>query len=194
VAETVDLQGKMKVTHKAALLLSFCLASLACGASPQPPPPPAPPAGWTLTWSDEFAGTNGASPDASKWVLETGGNGWGNNELEYYTNRSQNAFQKDGNLVITVLKETFTGSEGVTRNYTSARLKTATHFTQAYARFEARLKVPKGQGIQIEHRIVGTLTTKTDYFLRSPILRYRVLCSPTTKDPIMRSRMIRNSQ
>jgi len=148
VAETVDLQGKMKVTHKAALLLPFCLASLACGASPQPPPPPpAPPAGWTLTWSDEFAGTNGASPDASKWVLETGGNGWGNNELEYYTNRSQNAFQKDGNLVITVLKETFTGSEGVTRNYTSARLKTATHFTQAYGRFEARLKVPKGQGI-----------------------------------------------
>jgi beta-glucanase (GH16 family) len=145
--------------------------------------------GWTLTWSDEFACTNGASPDASKWVLETGGNGWGNNELEYYTNRSQNAFQKDGNLVITVLKETFTGSEGVTRNYTSARLKTATHFTQAYGRFEARLRSPKAREFKF-----GTLTTKTDYFLRSPILRYRVLCSPTTKDPIMRSRMIRNSQ
>src|ERR1700757_4336025 len=97
--------GNMNITHKATLLLCFCLASPACGASPQQPPPP--PTGWTLTWSDDFAGTNGATPDASKWVLETGGNGWGNNELEYYTNLSQNAFQKDGNLVITVLKETF---------------------------------------------------------------------------------------
>ena len=140
---TVDPVGNMKVTHKAALLLGLCLASLACGASPQQPSPK----GWTLIWSDEFTGTNGASPDASKWVLETGGNGWGNHELEYYTSRAQNAFQKDGNLVIGVLKETFTGSDGVTRDYTSARLKTATHFSKAYGHFEARLKVPKGQGI-----------------------------------------------
>ena len=128
---------------KAAILLSFCLASLACGGSSQQPPP----SGWTLTWSDEFSGANGSTPDATKWVLESGGNGWGNNELEYYTSRAQNAFEQDGNLVITVVKETFTGPDGVTRAYTSARLKTATHFTQAYGRFEARIKIPKGQGI-----------------------------------------------
>jgi beta-glucanase (GH16 family) len=133
----------MKVTQKAVLLLVFCLASLACGASPQQSPPK----GWVLTWSDEFAGSNGSAPDAAKWVRETGGNGWGNNELEYYTTRPENSFQKDGNLVITVLKETFTGSDNVTREYTSARLKTAGRFTQAYGRFEARIKVPKGQGI-----------------------------------------------
>ncbi len=141
--------------RKAALLVCFCLASLACGASPQPPSQPSPPAGWTLAWSDDFAGANGSAPDAGKWLLETGGNGWGNNELEYYTPRTQNASQQDGNLVITVLKETFTGTDGVTRNYTSARLKTATHFTQAHGRFEARIKVPRGQGIWPAFWVLG---------------------------------------
>ena len=54
---------------------------------------------------------------------------------------------KSGNLVITARQETFTGTDGITRNYTSARLKTQTLFTQAYGRFEARIKIPKGQGI-----------------------------------------------
>jgi beta-glucanase (GH16 family) len=107
------------------------------------------PAGWTLTWSDEFNGANGSAVDASKWVTETGGNGWGNNELEFYTNRLTNAYLQDGNLVIRVLKEKFTGSgkEAVVRDYTSARLKTQTKFSQAYGRFEARIKIPAGQGI-----------------------------------------------
>jgi beta-glucanase (GH16 family) len=136
--------GNMKMIQKTALLLCFCLAFPASGAtSPQSPPPK----GWTLTWSDEFNGANGATPDASKWVLETGGRGWGNKGLEYYTNRTANSLQKEGNLAITVLKETFTGTDGVTRNYTSARFKTANHFNQAYGRFEARLKIPKAQGI-----------------------------------------------
>ncbi len=97
---------------------------------------------WVLTWSDEFNGSNGSLPDAAKWVMETGGNGWGNNELEYYTNRPENAHQQDGNLVITAINESYGG-----RNYTSARLKTAGLFTQAYGRFEARLKIPAGQGM-----------------------------------------------
>jgi len=46
--------------------------------------------GWTLTWSDEFSGPDGSAPDPTKWKIETGGNGWGNHELEYYTSRSQN--------------------------------------------------------------------------------------------------------
>jgi len=103
--------------------------------------------GWTLTWSDEFNGPDGSPVDSSKWVSEIGGNGWGNQELEYYTNRPQNAIQQGGNLVITVLSEKYTGSDGVTRDYTSARLKTQTKFAQKYGRFEARIKIPRGQGI-----------------------------------------------
>ena len=104
-------------------------------------------AAWRLTWSDEFNGADGSGPDPAKWVLETGGGGWGNNELEYYTARPQNAFQRHGNLVIQVVKEKFTGSDGVSRDYTSARLKTDGTFSQAYGRFEARIKIPQGQGI-----------------------------------------------
>jgi beta-glucanase (GH16 family) len=74
-------------------------------------------------------------------------NGWGNNELEYYTNRTQNAHLQGGNLVITALAENFTGSDGVTRDYTSARLKTQGKFSQTYGRFEARIKIPYGQGL-----------------------------------------------
>ena len=109
----------------------------------QPPPP----ASYKLAWGDEFSGPDGASPDSSKWTYDVGGNGWGNNELEYYTNRTQNAQVKGGNLVITAQKETYTGSDGVTRNYTSARLKTQGLFSQAYGRFEARIKIPAGQGM-----------------------------------------------
>jgi beta-glucanase (GH16 family) len=105
------------------------------------------PSGWTLTWSDEFNGPNGSSADPSKWTLETGGNGWGNQELEYYTNRLNNAHQQDGKLLITALRENFTGADGVRRNYTSARLKTKDKFAQAYGRFEARIRIPRGQGI-----------------------------------------------
>ena len=109
---------------------------------------PAPPASspWTLTWSDEFNGPNGSPPDASKWVSETGGEGWGNNELEFYTARPENAYQQDGSLVIKVLQEKYTAG-GVVRNYTSARLKTQGKFAQAYGRFEARIKIPRGQGM-----------------------------------------------
>lgn len=79
--------------------------------------------------------------------METGGGGWGNNELEYYTARTQNARQEKGNLVIEALKETYTGTDNVTREYTSARLKTQGLFNQTYGRFEARIKIPYGQGI-----------------------------------------------
>ncbi len=102
---------------------------------------------WQLVWSDEFNGRNGSSPDPANWTFDIGGGGWGNNELEYYTNRPVNAQVQDGNLVITAQQETYTGADGVTRNYTSARLKTAGHFTQAYGKFEARIKIPFGQGV-----------------------------------------------
>ena len=103
--------------------------------------------GWTLIWNDEFNEPNGAGVNPQKWTMETGGWGWGNNELEYYTNRLQNAFLEDGSLVIKAINETYTGTDSVTRNYTSARLKTQDKFAQAYGRFEARMKIPYGQGI-----------------------------------------------
>jgi beta-glucanase (GH16 family) len=103
--------------------------------------------GWALTWSDEFNTANGSRPDPAKWKFDVGGHGWGNRELEYYTDRPQNAFIEDGHLVIRAIREDYTGADGVTRHYTSARLKTQEIFAQAYGRFEARIKIPNGQGM-----------------------------------------------
>ena len=102
---------------------------------------------WSLVWSDEFDGPSGSTVDSAKWSFDIGGGGWGNNELESYTNRLDNAQVRGGVLVITALKETLTGPDNITRNYTSARLLTRNKFTQTYGRFEARIKLPHGQGI-----------------------------------------------
>jgi beta-glucanase (GH16 family) len=108
---------------------------------------------WTLAWGDEFNGPAGSAVDGTKWVFETGNgsNGWGNHELEYYTNTTKNAAMDGaGNLVITAYRETlgnkFRCWNGVCQ-YTSARLKTQGKFEQAYGRFEARMRLPYGQGI-----------------------------------------------
>jgi beta-glucanase (GH16 family) len=128
------------------MLFAIVLLISAVSAAQTAPTQPSRP-GWTLTWSDEFNAPDNSPVDSSKWVSETGGNGWGNQELEYYTTRLDNAFHQGGNLVIKVLQEKFTGSDAITRDYTSARLKTAGKFSQRYGRFEARIKIPKGQGI-----------------------------------------------
>ena len=104
-------------------------------------------AGWQPAWSDEFNGPDGSAVDSTKWTFDVGGKGWGNNELETYTSRTTNAHLDKGSLVIKAIKETFTGPDNITRNYTSARLLTKQKFSQAYGRFEARLKIPLGQGI-----------------------------------------------
>jgi len=125
-------------------VLVCLLSTLSFGGSSQPllAPP-----GYVLSWNDEFSGANGSLPDSSKWIMETGGRGWGNNELETYTNRSQNVHQQDGNLVIVANKEDYTGLDSILRHYTSARIKTAGLFEQKYGRFEARIKIPQGQGM-----------------------------------------------
>lgn len=102
---------------------------------------------WTLAWSDEFNGADGSLPDTSKWSIETGGNGWGNQELEYYTGRPKNIDVEHGHLVITARREDYTGKDGVSRHFTSARIKTQGRFAQVYGRFEARIRIPYGQGI-----------------------------------------------
>jgi len=99
--------------------------------------------GFQLIFRDEFDGPSGTLPDATKWVFETGGGGFGNNELEHYTARPENAsLDGQGKLVITARAESFMGSK-----YTSARLKTAGKFEHAYGRYEARLRIPTGRGI-----------------------------------------------
>jgi beta-glucanase (GH16 family) len=102
---------------------------------------------WKLIWSDEFNGKDGSAIDYSKWTNEVGGSGWGNRELQYYTDRTTNVSQSHGLLVINALKEHYTGSDKVSREYTSARLTTRKSLNVTYGRFEARIKVPYGQGI-----------------------------------------------
>ncbi len=109
--------------------------------------PAAPQAGWKLSWSDEFNGPDGSPPDPGKWSVVTGGNGFGNHELEYYTSRPENVQVRGGSLVITARKEAYTGPDGVQRDYTSGRLQTKGHFAQKYGRFEARIKIPHGNGL-----------------------------------------------
>jgi beta-glucanase (GH16 family) len=108
---------------------------------------------WTLAWSDEFNGPSGSAVDGTKWVFETGNgsNGWGNHQLEYDTNSTKNAAMDGaGNLVITSYRETlgnkFRCWYGVCQ-YTSVRMKTQGKFEQAYGRFEARMRLPYGQGL-----------------------------------------------
>jgi len=110
------------------------------------------PAGWVLSWSDEFDGPDGSAVDPTKWVHDVGGGGWGNQELEYYTDGTQNAILQGGALVITA---TTTGASSHQCSYptagpckyTSARLLTKGKFSQKYGRFEARIQIPAGQGL-----------------------------------------------
>ncbi len=96
---------------------------------------------WSLVWSDEFKNTG--LPDYTKWEYDVGGNGWGNNELEYYTKSCpENARIKNGILIITAIKENYGGM-----NYTSARLKTQGKASWKYGKIEARIKLPYGKGI-----------------------------------------------
>jgi beta-glucanase (GH16 family) len=97
------------------------------------------PPGWTLAWHDEF---NGPIIDQTKWNFEVNGNGGGNNELQYYTSRLQNAYIDSGMLVIQALKENYLG-----KAYTSARLNTNGRGDWKYGRFEARMLLPYGAGL-----------------------------------------------
>lgn len=107
--------------------------------------------GRKLIFRDEFTGLKGAAIDSTKWTAEIGGNGWGNQELEYYTNSTQNAYlDGSGSLVIKAVKL----SPPLTLDcwygpcqYTSARLITKGKFGLKYGRFEARIKIPSGQGV-----------------------------------------------
>jgi len=97
---------------------------------------------WNLAWQDEFDGPAGQLPDPGRWRFDVGTD-WGNQQLEYDTARAQNAsLDGAGNLAIIARKENYLEQE-----YTSARINTRGLFEQARGRFEARIKLPVGQGI-----------------------------------------------
>ncbi|PJA74427.1 glycosyl hydrolase family 16 [bacterium CG_4_9_14_3_um_filter_65_15] len=95
-----------------------------------------------LIWSDEFEGPAGQLPSSGKWIFDTGTD-WGNNQLEWDTDLPTNvSLDGQGNLAITARREEFSG-----QSYTSGRIKTKGLFERRYGRFEARIKLPVGQGI-----------------------------------------------
>jgi beta-glucanase (GH16 family) len=140
-------------------VIVLCLA--ACGRPESTPI--GPPAQWALAWADEFDGAAGSAPDATKWRLETGtgpkGDGWGNDELETYTARSENvSLDGAGHLVITARNEAVDG-----RSYTSARLTTQTLLTQKYGRLEARIQLPAGKGLWPAFWLLGANIDKVTW-------------------------------
>lgn len=110
-----------------------------------------------LVWSDEFSKTG--LPDSTRWAYEVGGNGWGNNELQYYTaKRLENARVEEGKLIIEARREAYEG-----KNYTSARLLTKGKSTWTYGRMEAMLKLPAGRGTWPAFWMLGTTITSVGW-------------------------------
>jgi len=99
---------------------------------------------FNLVMEDNFD-VDGA-PNPANWTFDVGrgplGNGWGNNELQFYTDRPENAIVQNGYLIISAKQEAYAGA-----SYTSARLKTRNKIEKQYGRFEARIKLPLGQGL-----------------------------------------------
>ncbi len=98
---------------------------------------------YALVWSDEF--DYEGLPDSTKWGYDTGGHGWGNNELQYYTN-DQNATVSDGILTIEARKEAYPTVENKTHDWTSARLVTRNKGDWKWGRIEVKAKLPTGKG------------------------------------------------
>jgi beta-glucanase (GH16 family) len=94
--------------------------------------------GMTLVWSDEF---DESALNTADWNYEIGGGGWGNSELQIYTNSSENVFEKDGYLTIKATKNPYTG------DYKSGRLTTKGKKEFTYGRIDMRAKMPIGQGV-----------------------------------------------
>lgn len=141
----------IKVMQHYATLLFFTFSVMSCGTNAQVPTPKVAAAkpevpqdrSWsfetTPIWTDEFNYTG--KPDPAKWGYDTGGNGWGNNELQYYTDSSRNSYVSDGTLKVTARKENHEGNE-----YTSARLVSKDKGDFLYGRFEIKAKLPTGRG------------------------------------------------
>ncbi|HEY3756681.1 MAG TPA: family 16 glycosylhydrolase [Opitutaceae bacterium] len=102
--------------------------------------------GPVLVWNDEFAGPAGSGPDPSQWNYDLGGGGWGNNELETYTNSRSNSVIVDDPLA-TDGKALALRAQSANGSYTSARLQTEGTFSFKYGRLECRARIPSGVGL-----------------------------------------------
>ena len=110
-----------------------------------------------LVMADEFDTDGAPNPGIWGYEIGTGQNGWGNNELQYYTDRPENVTVQNGFLIITAKQEQFQGS-----NYTSARLLTKGKLEQTYGRFEARIKLPNGKGLWPAFWLLGDDSNGTE--------------------------------
>jgi beta-glucanase (GH16 family) len=102
---------------------------------------------WHIVWQDEFEGSELQAPDPTRWRFDVGtgpnNDGWGNGQQEFDTARPENvSLDGNGHLRITALKENYLGL-----GYTSGRILTKGLLSMAYGRFEARMKLPSGQGL-----------------------------------------------
>lgn len=145
------LMSMIKINTTILLCAFTGLVLIACGSKKSDPAPnigpvktePPTDKGWEFetkaSFADEFD-TDG-KPSDSKWMYDTGGSGWGNNELQYYTNTENNASIKNGVLTITAKKEAMQGM-----NYTSSRMVSKFEHSITYGRVEVRAKLPAGRG------------------------------------------------
>ncbi len=119
---------------------------------------------WEITLNQTFDGPKGQAPDAKVWGRDIGGGGYGNNELQSYTDGNANAFlDGEGHLIIEARKEPTKGPDGIARDYSSARLQTKGRFEQRYGKMEARMRLPKGQGIWPAFWMLGADIDKTGW-------------------------------
>jgi beta-glucanase (GH16 family) len=130
--------ARMKAPLLLIATLAYCGSRSTSTQPSQTTPPPGSSGSWRTVWADEFNGTG--APDPTKWYYDVGGSGWGNNELQFYTDaRTQNARVENGLLIIEARRESWQG-----KSYTSARLNSRDGWT--YGRVEARAKLPRGRG------------------------------------------------
>jgi beta-glucanase (GH16 family) len=141
----------MSTTRKIDWIAPLMLALVGCGGLDEPEPV-AIDGNWTLVWEDDFDGEAGTALDPDLWTFDVGGHGWGNNQLEHNTDRTDNAaLDGDGNLAIVARREAYEGND-----YTSARITTRGMLEPTYGRFEARIKLPQGQGIWPAFWLLGS--------------------------------------
>jgi beta-glucanase (GH16 family) len=143
-------------------------------------------AGMTLAGADEFDGPRGAAPDARYWDYDVGGGGWGNHELQFYTDRTDNVrLDGAGNLLVQARKT----REG----FTSARLVSRKRVDVGFGLLEARIRMPEGRGIHAAFWLLGTDISTAGWpqsgeldvmeLVNSPTGYHNAIHGPTIEDP-----------
>lgn len=148
---------KYKIKEKTLLFMSFLLIAVFVIYSCETDETQTVATFSNLVMADEFDTDGAPNPGIWGYEIGTGQNGWGNNELQYYTDRPENVTVQNGFLIITAKEEQFQGS-----NYTSARLLTRGKLEQTYGRFEARIRLPNGKGLWPAFWLLGDDSNGTE--------------------------------